>query len=266
MLLNVSPGPATRRGHADCSPTTTRPRQAATAHPRCDRDLRALLAGRRRGPARRARADGRRYRLTVDLPPDFALNQELSTFALAALELLDPASETFALDVVSVLEATLEDPRQVLTAQLSKARGEAVAQMKAEGIEYEERIELLDEVTYPRPLAELLEHAFTVYVRANPWVADVAAVAEVRRARHVGAGDDVPRVRRDLRADPLGGGGAAVPVRRVQGAAVGCAGRGQDRRGGRHRRMARRARAAGGLAAAGRVGAAHLARQPTRSP
>ncbi|MUM35956.1 DUF3516 domain-containing protein, partial [Mycolicibacterium sp. CBMA 361] len=40
--------------------------------------------------------DGRRYRLTVDLPPDFALNQPLSTFALAAVELLDPDSETFA--------------------------------------------------------------------------------------------------------------------------------------------------------------------------
>lgn len=116
--------------------------------------------------------DGRRYRLTVDLPPDFALNQPLSTFALAAIELLDPASDTFALDVVSVVEATLDDPRQILAAQLNKARGEAVAQMKAEGIEYDERIELLDDVTYPKPLEELLEHAFEVYVRSNPWAAD----------------------------------------------------------------------------------------------
>lgn len=54
--------------------------------------------------------DGRRYRLTVDLPPDFALNQPLSTFALAAIDVLDPNSETYALDVVSVIEATLEDP------------------------------------------------------------------------------------------------------------------------------------------------------------
>ncbi|MGY1738865.1 DEAD/DEAH box helicase [Geodermatophilus sp. SYSU D00684] len=116
--------------------------------------------------------DGRRHRLTVDLPPDFALNQPLSTFALAAIELLDPASDTFALDVVSVVEATLDDPRQILAAQLNKARGEAVAQMKAEGIEYDERIELLEDVTYPKPLEELLEHAFAVYVRSNPWAAD----------------------------------------------------------------------------------------------
>src|SRR3954465_306320 len=116
--------------------------------------------------------DGRRHRLTVDLPPDFALNQPLSTFALAAIELLDPDSETYALDVVSVIEATLDDPRQVLAAQLNKAKGEAVARMKAEGIEYEERMELLEEISYPQPLAELLEHALEVYTRSNPWAAD----------------------------------------------------------------------------------------------
>lgn len=116
--------------------------------------------------------DGRRYRLTLDLPPDFALNQPLSTFALAAVDVLDSTSETYALDVVSVIEATLEDPRQVLAAQLNKARGEAIAAMKAEGIEYDERIELLDEVTYPRPLDELLEHTFEVYLQSNPWAAD----------------------------------------------------------------------------------------------
>ena len=117
-------------------------------------------------------ADGRRYRLTVDLPDDFALNQPLSTFALAAIEALDPASETSALEVVSVIESTCEDPRQVLAAQLKKARGEAVAQMKAEGIEYDERIALLDDVSYPKPLEELLRHIFEVYVQSNPWAAD----------------------------------------------------------------------------------------------
>ncbi|MEU2350778.1 DUF3516 domain-containing protein [Modestobacter sp. NPDC049651] len=117
-------------------------------------------------------ADGRRYRLTVDLPGDFQLNQTLSTFALAAIELLDRESDTYALDVVSVIEATLDDPRQILSAQLNKARGEAVAQMKAEGIEYEERMELLEEISYPKPLAELLEHAFEVYASSNPWARD----------------------------------------------------------------------------------------------
>ncbi|MCV7172080.1 DUF3516 domain-containing protein [Mycobacterium manitobense] len=116
--------------------------------------------------------DGRRYRLTVDLPRDFALYQPLSTFALAAIDVLDAESESYARDVVSVIEATLEDPRQILAAQLNKARGEAVAAMKAEGIEYDERIELLDDVTYPRPLEELLQHTYEVYLQTNPWAAD----------------------------------------------------------------------------------------------
>ncbi|MEQ4305968.1 DUF3516 domain-containing protein [Plantactinospora sp. B6F1] len=133
---------------------------------------RALLAG---GVVERlAEPDeqGRRVRLTVDLQLDFALNQPLSPFALAAIELLDSASPTYALDVLSVVESTLDNPRQVLSAQQFKARGEAVAAMKADGIEYEARLELLDEVTHPKPLAELLDAAYEMYRRGHPWVAD----------------------------------------------------------------------------------------------
>ncbi|GHH68119.1 DEAD/DEAH box helicase [Promicromonospora soli] len=111
-------------------------------------------------------------RLMVDLPRDFALNQPLSPFALAAMDLLDVESPAHSLDVVSVIEATLDDPRQVLMGQQNRARGEAVAAMKAEGLEYDERMELLEEVTWPKPLADLLEPAFHTYRRTNPWVAD----------------------------------------------------------------------------------------------
>jgi len=111
-------------------------------------------------------------RLTVDVPRDFALNQALSPFALAAMDLLDVESPAHALDVVSVIEATLDDPRQILYGQQNAARGEAVAAMKAEGIEYEERMALLEDVTWPRPLADVLEPAFAVYKQTNPWVAD----------------------------------------------------------------------------------------------
>jgi hypothetical protein len=115
---------------------------------------------------------GRRWRLTVDLQADFALNQPLSPFALAAIQLLDPEDPQYPLNVLSVIEATLDNPREVLSAQLFKARGEAVAQMKAEGIEYDERMELLEHVTYPQPLADLLEGAYDIYRRGHPWVAD----------------------------------------------------------------------------------------------
>ena len=122
--------------------------------------------------AGRAGRGGPSVRLTVDLQLDFALNQPLSPFALAAFELLDPESPSYALDVVSVVEATLDDPRQILSAQQNKARGEAVAAMKADGIEYEERMELLEEVTYPKPLEELLGAAYDVYRQGHPWVGD----------------------------------------------------------------------------------------------
>ena len=112
------------------------------------------------------------YYLTVDLPEDFALDQPLSPFLLAALELLDPESDTYALDVVSMVEATLEDPKQVLRAQERMARDRAMNAMKAEGIDFEERVEKLQDVTYPKPLEELLDTAFAQYCAEVPWAND----------------------------------------------------------------------------------------------
>ncbi|MBB3049013.1 superfamily II RNA helicase [Prauserella isguenensis] len=117
-------------------------------------------------------ADGRRVRLTVDLQFDFALNQPLSPLALAAIDLLDPESPSYALDVVSIIESTVDDPKQILSQQRFKARGEAVAEMKSQGIEYDERMELLEEIDHPKPLTELLEAAYATYRQGHPWVAD----------------------------------------------------------------------------------------------
>jgi superfamily II RNA helicase len=127
---------------------------------------RALLAG---GVVERTDSGAR---LTVDLQFDFALNQPLSPFALAAISLLDAQAPDYALDVVSVIEATLDDPRQVLYAQQFRARGEAVAAMKAEGIDYDTRMDLLESVTHPQPLAETLEAAYEIYRTGHPWVGD----------------------------------------------------------------------------------------------
>jgi superfamily II RNA helicase len=174
MLLNVIGRPgdafaAMRRLITD----NHEPRPAQLRHARRAIAMyRALVAG---GVVERLAApdeEGRSARITVDLQFDFALNQPLSPFALAAIELLDRNSPSYALDVLSVIESTLDDPRQVLSAQQFKARGEAVAQMKADGIEYDERMELLDSVTHPKPLAELLDHAYQTYRRGHPWVAD----------------------------------------------------------------------------------------------
>jgi hypothetical protein len=156
LIYGSAPTPSTRRTHV----------RAAI------RGYRALLAAGVIERLDEPDAEGRIVRLVEDLPVNFALNQPLSTFALAMLELLDPESDTYALDVVSVLESTLEDPRQVLSAQKNKARGDAVAAMKADGLDYDERMVLLDEVTYPKPLEELLTAGFTIYRQGHPWLSE----------------------------------------------------------------------------------------------
>ena len=113
-------------------------------------------------------------RLTVDLQPNFALNQPLSPFALAVFELLDPESPTYPTrsTSISIIEATLDDPRPVISQQQFLARGEAVAAMKADGIEYDQRMELLEQITHPKPLEELLDATYEEYAKTQPWVAD----------------------------------------------------------------------------------------------
>jgi superfamily II RNA helicase len=115
---------------------------------------------------------GRRYRLALDLQDNFALNQPLSALSLAAVAELDEESEGYALDVVSVIESTLENPKVILGAQQFKARGEAVAELKADGYDYDERMELLDQVSWPTPLAELLEQVYLRELAAHPWLAE----------------------------------------------------------------------------------------------
>ena len=117
---------------------------------------------------------GRRYVLTEALPDDFALNQPLSHFALAVLDVLDPDSDSLTLDVVSVVEATLEAPRPLLMAQRHAARGDAIAALKADGVEYDERMALIEEISWPEPLADLLDPLFETYRERHPWLAPAA--------------------------------------------------------------------------------------------
>ncbi|MGV0392296.1 DEAD/DEAH box helicase [Corynebacterium riegelii] len=111
----------------------------------------------------------RPYTLTQELDRDFALNQPLSPFALAFLSLLDPESETYTLDVISTFEAILDDPRQLLQAQQNNERSEEIAALKAEGVDYTERMAIIEDVTYPKPLEEELEEAFSTFCEGNPW-------------------------------------------------------------------------------------------------
>ena len=118
-------------------------------------------------------AGGRPYRVVVaeDLQWDFSLHQALSLFALSVLEELDSASPTYAVDAVTVVESILEDPDVILRRQVDRAKGKLVAELKAEGVPYEERMARLEEVTHPKPLADFLYGAFNAFRAAHPWTA-----------------------------------------------------------------------------------------------
>ncbi|HET9732837.1 MAG TPA: DUF3516 domain-containing protein [Acidimicrobiales bacterium] len=113
---------------------------------------------------------GRRVRVTVDLQDDFALNQPLSPFVLEAVPRLDPESPGHALDVLSVVESTIENPAPVLAAQLSRLKTETLARLKEEGVEYEQRMEVLDALEHPKPLGDFLYGLFDSYRLVHPWV------------------------------------------------------------------------------------------------
>ncbi len=115
---------------------------------------------------------GRRIRVTTDLQSNFALDAPLGPFVLEALDRLDADLPSWTLDVLSVVEATLDDPGPILAAQLDKLRGETVTRLKSEGVEYEDRMAVLDTLEHPKPLAGPLYDLFDNYRVRHAWAAD----------------------------------------------------------------------------------------------
>ena len=115
-------------------------------------------------------ASGRPVRVNIDLQDEFRLNQPLGLFAVEAVSVLDQEAPDYHLQVLSVAESVLEDPMAVLLAQRDAARDELMTRMKEEGVEYEERMARLAEVTWPKPEAEFIEPAFDTFARHHPWV------------------------------------------------------------------------------------------------
>ncbi|MGI9623111.1 MAG: DEAD/DEAH box helicase [Acidimicrobiales bacterium] len=134
--------------------------------------------------------EDRMVRVTIDLQDDFALNQPLSLFAVEVLPELDMDDPDYALDVLSVVEGVLENPRPVLKAQLDRAKDELMFTMKAEGVEYEDRMDRLSEVEFPKPLGEFLWGCFRTFRQHHPWVGDetVRPKSVVREMYEMGFG------------------------------------------------------------------------------
>ncbi len=107
-----------------------------------------------------------------NLQDDFSLHHTLSLYLVDTLALLDPASESYALDVLSLVEAILENPRPVLFAQLDKLKGETIEALKAQGMEYEQRMEELDKLEWPKPNRDFIYDTFNAFSDKHPWVGE----------------------------------------------------------------------------------------------
>jgi len=101
---------------------------------------------------------------------DFSLYHALSLYMVETLAFLKPESETYALDLLSLVESILENPRMILYKMEDKVKGDAIARWKAEGVEYEERMRRLEELSYPKPLADFIYATFDDFRSLHPWV------------------------------------------------------------------------------------------------
>jgi superfamily II RNA helicase len=113
---------------------------------------------------------GRKLRVNLALQDDFSLHQALSLYLIDTLRLLDRESPDYAFDVLTLCEAIVENPEQILRRQVDKLKGEKIEELKAAGVPYEERMEKLEEIEHPKPLREFLYESFNAFAAAHPWI------------------------------------------------------------------------------------------------
>ncbi len=113
---------------------------------------------------------GRKLRVNVALPEDFSLDQELSLYLIDTLPSLDKESATYALDLLTLVESILEDPEIILRRQLDKLKGRKIAELKAQGMEYNDRMEELEKLEHPKPNREFIYDTFNSWAGRHPWV------------------------------------------------------------------------------------------------
>jgi superfamily II RNA helicase len=160
---------ALRRLIADCHET---PVKQAALRKRAWQLFRALVERKivEIIPAAERAVRESKLRVNVELQDDFSLHQTLSLYLLDTLPLLDRASPDYPFDVLTLCEAIVEDPDTILRRQVDRLKTEKMAEMKAAGVEYEERIAKLEEVEHPKPLREFIYETFNAFAAAHPWV------------------------------------------------------------------------------------------------
>ena len=106
------------------------------------------------------------------LQKEFSLHHTLSLYLVDTLSLLEPTAENHAFDLITLVESILENPRPVLIAQLDRLKDETIARLKADGVEYEQRMEELDKLTWPKPNAEWIYATFNAFAEKHPWIGE----------------------------------------------------------------------------------------------
>lgn len=114
--------------------------------------------------------EGAKVRVNVALQEDFSMNQTLSLYVHETLPLMDPQAPDYALVMLTLVESILEDPDLILRKQLDKVKSQALAEMKMEGLEYNERMEELEKLEYPKPNREFVYSTFNDFSAKHPWV------------------------------------------------------------------------------------------------
>jgi len=115
-------------------------------------------------------AEGAHLRVNVELQDDFSMDQALSLYLLETVPLLDPQAPDYALILLTLVESILEDPDIILRKQLDRVKDRKMAEMKMEGIEYDQRMEELEKLEYPKPNREFVYDTFNAFADRHPWV------------------------------------------------------------------------------------------------
>jgi superfamily II RNA helicase len=116
--------------------------------------------------------EGSKLRVNVDLQDDFSMDQTLSLYLLETIPLLDRESPDYALDLLTLVESILENPELILRRQLDKIKDRAMAQMRAEGLDYDQRMAELEKLEYPKPLGDFVQSTFNAFADRHPWVGE----------------------------------------------------------------------------------------------
>ncbi|MGA2243212.1 MAG: DUF3516 domain-containing protein [Verrucomicrobiota bacterium] len=121
-------------------------------------------------PAAAQESRGPKIRVNIELQEDFSMDQALSLYLLDTIPMVDPQQPDYALILLTLVESILEDPDIILRKQLDRVKDQKMAEMKMEGIEYDQRMEELEKLEYPKPNQEFIYSTFNAFADRHPWV------------------------------------------------------------------------------------------------